>query len=395
VILGQPLGATFRLEAGQWSRRRPIPSTDDVDESTQADGTNRFQSSEISAQSMTAEDIAEMKKELSPTEVAAAIAARSATFEGKTAFSKQKYLLKKARKHAVQITLWPTTLMGLCETYGKLSPAKISNLRFDHLVALLNVTAVRHGSRVLVLESCMGLVVGAVAQRLAGAGKVFSTYDKGVSDKIMHQIGLTADEKDVVCALPLASLEKGKTHEFLQQPVHPGEPQDEEFEKRFVRKTQGWEKRVAQVNDLQKNGVDSVVVALDSEAQSAFLNGFLAVAMRLLRPGGTVGVYGPSLQPLACFQAAMRASTFCGRYTPPGDSVEQKFGFVNIRLEEFWLREYQVLPQRTHPLMNAQTNLVSGFVLSGVKIIGDVEAPPAGISNFEGREMPHAKRTCV
>mmetsp|Transcript_127038 Transcript_127038/g.290675 ORF Transcript_127038/g.290675 Transcript_127038/m.290675 type:complete len:118 (+) Transcript_127038:974-1327(+) len=117
--------------------------------------------------------------------------------------------------------------------------------------------------------------------------------------------------------------------------------------------------------------------------------------MRLLRPGGTVGVYGPSLQPLACFQAAMRASTFCGRYTPPGDSVEQKFGFVNIRLEEFWLREYQVLPQRTHPLMNAQTNLVSGFVLSGVKIIGDVEAPPAGISNFEGREMPHAKRTCV
>mmetsp|Transcript_85866 Transcript_85866/g.229751 ORF Transcript_85866/g.229751 Transcript_85866/m.229751 type:complete len:436 (-) Transcript_85866:65-1372(-) len=394
VILGQPLGATFRLEAGQWSRRRPIPSTDDVDETTQADGTNRYQSSEIAAQSMTAEAIAEMKKDLSPTEVAAAIAAQSATFEGKTAFSKQKYLLKKARKHAVQITLWPATLMGLCETYGKLSPAKISNLRFDHLVALLNVAAVRHGSRVLVLESCMGLVVGAIAQRLAGGGKIFSVYDKGVSDKILHQIGLTEEEKNVVWAFPLGALEQGDKHEFLQRPVHPGEPQDDAFEQRFARKTQGWEKRLAQFNDLQRDGVDSVVVALDSESQSAFLNGFLAAGMRLLRPGGTLGIYGPSLQPLACFQAAMRASTFSGLYTPPGDGAPQSFGFVNIRLEEFWLREYQVLPQRTHPMMNAQTNLVSGFLLSGVKIVGQVEASDdGGLSGV--RDTPEAKRLCV
>jgi len=39
---------------------------------------------------------------------------------------------------------------------------------------------------------------------------------------------------------------------------------------------------------------------------------------------------------------------------------------VNIRIEELWMREYQVLPMRTHPEMSMDGT--SGFVLSAIKI---------------------------
>lgn len=39
---------------------------------------------------------------------------------------------------------------------------------------------------------------------------------------------------------------------------------------------------------------------------------------------------------------------------------------VNIRIEELWTREYQVLPMRTHPHMNMHG--ASGFILSAVKV---------------------------
>ena len=39
---------------------------------------------------------------------------------------------------------------------------------------------------------------------------------------------------------------------------------------------------------------------------------------------------------------------------------------VNVQLQEVWCREYQVLPQRTHPHMNMDG--ASGFILSGIKV---------------------------
>lgn len=37
-----------------------------------------------------------------------------------------------------------------------------------------------------------------------------------------------------------------------------------------------------------------------------------------------------------------------------------------LELGETWMREYQVLPQRTHPTM--RMNAASGYILSGIKV---------------------------
>jgi len=40
---------------------------------------------------------------------------------------------------------------------------------------------------------------------------------------------------------------------------------------------------------------------------------------------------------------------------------------INVRIEELWTREHQVLPMRTHPQMSMHG--ASGYVLSAVKAV--------------------------
>merc|ERR1719323_1630323 len=95
-------------------------------------------------------------------------------------------------------------------------------------------------------------------------------------------------------------------------------------------------RRREDVRDLEARPVDGVVVVAgdeDAALAAEALDAFLA----RLGPGGRLVAYGQHLQPLAARQGAMRTGG----------------GFVDVRLVQLFTREYQVLPQRTHPIMNA------------------------------------------
>jgi hypothetical protein len=42
---------------------------------------------------------------------------------------------------------------------------------------------------------------------------------------------------------------------------------------------------------------------------------------------------------------------------------------VNVVFEEIWGREFQVLPQRTHPDMKLRTGTSAGYLVSGIKVL--------------------------
>lgn len=46
---------------------------------------------------------------------------------------------------------------------------------------------------------------------------------------------------------------------------------------------------------------------------------------------------------------------------------------MEIHISETWMREYQVLPGRTHPMMNMSA--ASGFLLSGSRVNKKIEKP--------------------
>jgi tRNA (adenine-N(1)-)-methyltransferase non-catalytic subunit len=62
-------------------------------------------------------------------------------------------------------------------------------------------------------------------------------------------------------------------------------------------------------------------------------------------------------------------AVYC-RYPEPlaeiANSLRKITAAVNIELTETWMRQYQVLPSRTHPMMRMDG--ASGFILSGTKV---------------------------
>lgn len=327
--------------------------------------TNQHFPQDNTAQSLKPEDVSSLKSQCSGEEVVAALVSNSATFGQKTKFSQEKYLAKKGRKHIQQVVLLPPSAMELCETYLRSSRQRACGLRFEQLSAILCQADVRCGGRFLVLDGAQGLVAGAMAQRLGGLGRVYRLFSGGCSDKGVLELDLPPLHAAAVRALPLQvlALSEPLQHDFCAEPFSASAEAPradgglgscaeapasaEEAQRRQARRRRAAQRR-ADVADLCGSPVDGLVV-VESDQQLA------AEALRLglerLGPGGRLAVFGPALQPLAERQAAMRAQ-----------------GFVDVRLAQLFTREYQVLPQRTHPQMQDGMHLCDGFLLTGTKL---------------------------
>ena len=72
----------------------------------------------------------------------------------------------------------------------------------------------------------------------------------------------------------------------------------------------------------------------------------------MLQPGAYFAVFSTFLQPLSNMQNALEQ--------------DGKKAVINLKLEELFTREAQVLPLRTHPHMNMHGK--SGYILSGIKL---------------------------
>lgn len=64
----------------------------------------------------------------------------------------------------------------VCEVYHAKNKDKICGLRWDSLAQILSGGGIRSGSRVLVFDSVLGLVVGSIAYRLRGNGVILAAY---------------------------------------------------------------------------------------------------------------------------------------------------------------------------------------------------------------------------
>ena len=70
---------------------------------------------------------------------------------------------------------------------------------------------------------------------------------------------------------------------------------------------------------------------------------------QFLQPSASIAVFSTVLQPLTELEAVLSFNRA-----------------VNVKIEELWTREYQVLPLRTHPTMS--TDGRSGFILTGQRL---------------------------
>mmetsp|Transcript_143637 Transcript_143637/g.459580 ORF Transcript_143637/g.459580 Transcript_143637/m.459580 type:complete len:204 (+) Transcript_143637:46-657(+) len=126
---------------------------------------------------------------------------------------------------------------------------------------------------------------------------------------------------------------------------------------KLVSRQERFRSRSADLRGLQARPVDSLIIVAGDE-ESDLASEALEVGLSHLAPGGRLVVFGQHLQPLAARQGVFRTSG----------------AFVDVKLNQLFTREYQVLPQRTHPIMTAEAMLCEGFLLTATKVTNEERA---------------------
>ncbi|CAN4093975.1 unnamed protein product [Withania somnifera] len=379
-LIGCPFGSLFQVESGKEGPflTRFVPNAEGNNlEEKEADGSkdNRAIVDNNTAQSLTSEDIDEMRRQgAKGDEIVEALIANSATFEKKTLFSQEKYRVKKQKKYAPRVLLRRPFARSICEAYFKKHPDKIGFMRVDALSLLLCLGNVTANADVLVVDMLGGILTGAIAERLgAGTGYVCNTY-RGSSP---HPIDITrmfnlSDEicKRIVHAslTDLNSFQTGASVSDSQEEALPATQSgglevvgvsaddggmDVTPEKvaspiiKPAKSIKAGQKATPEAIKLWKeNGFSSLIIA----APELDPWGIIKEVLPLLSFSAPFAVYHQYAQPLATCMHNLQIEKMA----------------IGLQISEPWIREYQVLPSRTHPHM--QMSAFGGYILSGTKI---------------------------
>ena len=315
----------------------------------------------------------------------------SKTFEGKTRFAQRKYINKKQQRYCPFLTVQPPTPAFIADMYYMQKSSAIYGMRVDTLSQMMSYANVYADARVLCNDTINGLLTATVLRRVgtAGVGRVFHVYHghKGVPnlgavasmdlEAVAEQklLNVSFDVLAQVCATKgpdsgVAGAEAASTRQSAvvvtperasEAPVEaaaslganaaraPLEVQGTGARRQFFRACDQEE-----AQEALAEGVDSLLIASRLHPLEA-----VERLWQQLNPSGSFCVYCPYLVPLQDVYEQLRDG---------GHAVQ-------LVMEDCWLREYQVLPNRTHPLV--AMSCTGGYMLSGIKVLSD--APWLGL----------------
>ena len=346
-------------------------------ESSTLKADNRHLKDDNKSQAMNMKQLLKLRENRHGSEIVQALIENSSTFDSKTDFSKAKYIARKQKKYQMRCRIVRCTPSTICEAMFLKDPRKMMNLREDTLGQILSYSNVTAGCHVLIMETCMGLVTGAFAQRMGGYGKIFTIYaaqqpnilemlakfnlsfSETHSVKYIHAGDVFGDDAisvDTSCLPDPERVDREElkwpcplqdhTRAYLESITNEREI-DEFLEKRsnrFARKLTRHSPTETQ-EMLLSRPCDSIVIVCRYDPTETLLK-----MLPFLAPSCPFVVFCEFLEPLVeCFQEIQRQGLA-----------------INLKLSDTWTREYQMLPGRTHPNMNMSQN--GGFLLVGIKL---------------------------
>ena len=255
------------------------------------------------------------------SEIIQNIIKNSSTFDKRTLFSQEKYLKKLKKKHLHYVELRYPSLHHIWDYAYELQDGKMINLRYDALGYILNSWNLTCSSRTLVIENTKGIVTSGVVERMGNKGSIYK---------------LCLAEGSIL------NYQNETTYMYKMNNVHANNLT-------YINYRDLKRKTVSMMATYKKltNSWTSWIIVHDKHSPKDLFN----MALPFLKPSWYVTVFCEYLQPLAELEKHIRYS---------------KVG-VMICLEDFWSREYQVLPLRTHPHM--MTTSSSGYVLTFITVV--------------------------
>lgn len=336
-LIGLDYGVHYAVSGGQL-KALSFAEVDDVFqlfgvERNADDADNRNMAQDGSAQTLDADSIQQLKTTRADgREIVGELVGNSKTFATRTAFSQQKYLAKKKRKYVPMIQILRPSARTIAHALYASDPRSIAYLRIDTLAQLLAAANIQADSVPLIVGDLSGLVCGAVFERLADTGRVLVLRCK--------------DGR-----LPFSLLKHF----------------DKSFRARIDVLALGSEQ--ARTWCAARGGATSLIVVGNFDPRET-----LMTAMPLLAPCANFAVHSRFQEPLAdCYWRLYRGSMAC-----------------NMQLSSSFYRVHQVLPNRTHPLM--QMDGAGGYVLTGTSLEGGFD-PDAVNDEIERKKQAVAAAT--
>ncbi|XP_041951614.1 tRNA (adenine(58)-N(1))-methyltransferase non-catalytic subunit TRM6 [Alosa sapidissima] len=391
--VGQLYGTTFEIEAG--GAMKPHSAKQDVsaaDRDGKKAGTdNRNIVDDGKSQKLTRDDIETLKEQgLKGQEIVQQLIDNSTTFKDKTEFAQEKYIKKKKKKYDNNVTVLRPSTRILAMMYHGREPGKICHLRYDTLAQMLALGNIHAGSKVLVFETCAGLVLGAVMERMGGYGSVIQFYPGGGPTRAgMENFGFPPHFHQTLHEFPLCkvnALLAGRL-EAEEGPEAAGEPQEEassgaEVKEEAPEETQEMEvtaegdesKEKERQERRRERKVYERKVKMEEKRKK------LTATAALLEERHADGLViasrfhpCPVLLGLLKFLAPSRPFVVYCQYREPliecYTKLREQGGAISMRLTDSWLRQYQVLPNRTHPVLLMSGG--GGYLLTGTTVATD------------------------
>ncbi|CAL8466719.1 g6255 [Coccomyxa elongata] len=436
-LIGQYYGIQFELAADGQTLvfKRAKLERDDVAtvDKWDANGTMNKNNSELldrgdANQNLKAKDIEAMREAgMGGEAIVEALLANSETYESKTHFAQAKYRKRKADKYMAQATLIRPTARSVAEAYFVKSPQKIQCMRADSLALLLSLANIGAHARVLVVETCGGLVTGAVAERMGGTGLIVSGYTglKAPSLDVVRQFNFPASSKASMVTATITALLHCRSQPATEgacsgadQPAAavetlPAQPAQDTAMADAGTGEQAGDARTerlaeSQCTDAATTVADTSTIGVVEEAekgqnsttgaeevarigaqssaqQSASTSGsgreLPEAVQQACRQGFDCCILAsPLVQPLALLRKVLPLlapsaafAVFSNYLQPLAEcmlALQVSKEALAVQLQESWWREHQVLPGRTHPEM--VISATGGYILTGYKV-----APPS------------------
>ncbi|XP_061602509.1 tRNA (adenine(58)-N(1))-methyltransferase non-catalytic subunit TRM6 isoform X2 [Cololabis saira] len=334
----------------------------------------------------------------------------SSTFNDKTGYSQEKYIKKKKKKYENTVTILKPTCRILAMMYHGREPGKICHMRYDTLAQILTLANIHAGSKVLVFDTCAGLVLGSIMERMGGYGSVIQMYPgAGPVRAAVESFGFPARFHDMLHEFPICHVnalmagtldvagkdsvadgkqvnvtadeeqnqqEGGPGEESMETKTSGGTEQDQETIEKEERRKAKAEERKVKLEEKQRKLAAAAALLEGRNADGLVIASRFhpcPVVLRLIEfvsPSRPFVVYSQYLEPLIeCYT-----------------KLKERGGTVNLRITDTWLRRYQVLSDRTHPLLLMSGG--GGYVLSGTTVALDRSKPASSPQALE----PAAKR---
>lgn len=356
----------------------------------ETNATNENINDDTESQTLTFLDIKALKEAgLQGHEIVQKEVESNTSFAQRTAWSQQKFVMRKESKHLQLFTPIPPSITNMFDFFNEKferDQDKLRGLRSDSIANMLSLAGIAAGGRYILIDGVGGAVAGAILERMGGEGRLIALNDADSPPAfdLLPQSGLSASVVQPV----LRTMHWACTDKVWQplldlnisDEITPtGKPANDRDKQRFRKQRAQYNELQSLRNEFFEGDFDGLIIASPYECVSV-----IDKLLPYLAGSSHIVVHHPFLQPMVEAQAQLRIY----------------HSLIDVSVSEPFMRKYQVLPGRMHP--EVSTSATAGYILHAIRVLTDEETKAIIVKErarqaTEDKEVlePDAKRAKV